>query len=97
MGRALVGLALCATVLSAVGLYFLKYDTRQLSYRSQELERQIETTKSDISLLRAEVGALTHPERIERLAKERLGLKPMRPDQVRQMAGQNVPRTAGTR
>lgn len=87
MGRAIIILALCVTVFSAVGLYFIKYDTRQISYRVQELERQIETTKSDISLLRAEVGALTHPERIERLAKQKLGLRPMRPEQVRKLAG----------
>ena len=70
MGRAFVALALCVTVLSAVGLYFIKYDTRQISFRAQELERQIEKTQSDISLLRAEVGALAHPDRLERLAKK---------------------------
>ena len=65
----------------AFSLYAVKHDTRRLSENVRDLERLIERAKSDISILRAEKAYLTHPERLERVAKERLGFGPTMPGQ----------------
>ena len=58
---------------SAFMLYGLNYDTRLTAAHVQSLERQAEKARSDISVLKAERALLSRPERIEPLARPRLG------------------------
>lgn len=70
-----------ATILSIFALYAIKYDTRQLEVRVRDMERQANRTGDEIAKLNAQWGALTKPERIERLAREHLGYGPLAPRQ----------------
>ena len=48
----------------------------------QAQERQIEKAQSDIAVLRAELGFLTRPERLEPLARQYLGMQPATAAQI---------------
>ena len=65
-----------ATIAAAFALTWIKHDTRRLEARLQAQERQVEKAESDIAVLRAELGFLTRPERLEPLARTLLGLQP---------------------
>lgn len=64
------------TLVSTFALYALKYDTRQLETKVQTLERTLEKTESDVTVLKAERAHLARPERLEPLARD-LGLAPV--------------------
>jgi len=68
-------------------LYQLKFETRRVQTRVQQLERLIEQAEGDIAILRAEWSFLTRPERVERLAVEHLNLKPAKAHQYRRITG----------
>ena len=70
-----------AAVLSAVGLYAIKHDTRRLDARVQADEKRLEQLESDIRVLRAERAHLARPDRIEKLARD-IGLAPLDPAQI---------------
>ena len=74
------GVAL-ATIAAAFGLAWIKHDGRRLELRLQAQARQIEKAESDIAVLRAELGYLTRPERLEPLARRQLELRPATADQ----------------
>jgi len=74
-------IAAAGTLLSVFLVYALKYDTRELENRVHALERQIERAAADISVLTAEQAHLLRPERVDRLARARLGLRPIEPGQ----------------
>lgn len=61
---------------SAILLYGLSYDTRQIESRVQAAERNAERLRSEISILKAERAYLARPERIEPIARA-MGLKPI--------------------
>lgn len=65
-----------------VFLYQLKYEARQLDRRAKELVQQISDERDTISVLKAEWSLLTEPERIQKLAKQHLGLKTINPKQI---------------
>ena len=69
------------TIFSIFALYVVKYDTRQLEVRVHEMERQVSRADDEIAHLQVQWGALTRPERIERLARKHLGYGPLRPRQ----------------
>lgn len=82
MLRWLTGAIALATIAAAFGVTWLKHDTRRIEARLQAQERQIEKAESDIAVLRAELGFLTRPERLEPLARHHLGLQPATAAQI---------------
>lgn len=81
--RTLIKLALpLFALLLLAGIYVIKVETWQLKREAKTLERQIETEQRAIILLRAEWAFLTRPERIEKLAREHLKMRPARPEQI---------------
>lgn len=75
-------LLIIAVLFSAANLYRLEHDTRGLEREIARIERDIEQRKEDHKLLRAEWASLTRPERIEKIAVEKLGLKPLTSQQI---------------
>ena len=71
---------------AAFWLYQLKFETRQMQSRVQQLERLIDKADNDIAILRAEWNFLNRPERVERLAKKHLDLQPSKASQYRRMS-----------
>jgi cell division protein FtsL len=63
-------------------IYDMKYETRQLQTRAAELERAISEENDNLALMRTEWSHVTSPDRVEKLARERLELQPARPDQL---------------
>lgn len=74
----------CLMLMSALILYSLNYDTRLIDTQVRLLERRVNTTRSDIALLKAERAHLSRPERIEPLARK-LGLEPLKANQIVQI------------
>lgn len=62
-------------------IYELKYQTQELDGRVAELRQSIKVEREAISVLRAEWSHLNRPERIEKLARKHLGLKPLKASQ----------------
>jgi cell division protein FtsL len=71
-----------AVLFSAAKLYRLEHETRGLERTIVKIERDIEQRKEEHKLLRAEWASLTRPERIQKLAVEKLKLQPVRVDQI---------------
>jgi cell division protein FtsL len=63
-------------------IYEVKNETRSMNDRVSALKLDIRKERDAIAVLRAEWSHLNRPERIERLARKHLGLKPVG---VRQM------------
>jgi cell division protein FtsL len=71
-----------AAIAAAFGVTWLKHDTRRIEAKLQSQERQIEKAEGDIAVLRAELGFLTRPERLDPLARRYLGLQPAAASQI---------------
>ena len=93
MLRWLTAMVAFATIAAAFGVTWLKHDTRRLEARLQAQERSIEKAEGDIAVLRAELGFLTRPERLEPLARRHLGLRPATSGQI--IGLDELPRRAG--
>jgi len=78
------------TLASAVGLYAIKYSTRQLEGRVQKQERRLEAAENDVTVLMAERAHLARPERLEPLARA-LGLVPIGSGQYLRIDGSEAP------
>lgn len=63
-------------------IYDMKFETRRLEARAQQLARAIEDEKDNVALMRAEWSHVARPERVEALAREVLGLEPVKTAQV---------------
>ena len=63
-------------------IYQAKYEARGLDERIIALNKQIETERDAVAVLRAEWSLLNRPERIERLAKKYIKLVPPHPQQL---------------
>lgn len=63
-------------------IYNMKYETRRLEAKAQQLARAIEDEKDNVALMRAEWSHVARPERIEKLAREILDLQPIKTGQV---------------
>ena len=72
---------------ASLRLYQLKFETRRVQVRVQQFEQLIEKAEGDIAVLRAEWSFLTRPERVERLAKKHLKLKPADASQYKRLSG----------
>lgn len=73
--------AVFMAIASAFLLYGLNYDTRLVEARLQAAEREAETARGDIAVLKAERAHLARPDRIEALARAQ-GLRPPSESQV---------------
>ena len=71
----------CVVALSFV-IYEQKYESEALVIRVTELKQSIKDERDAVAVLRAEWSHLNRPERIERLARKHLGLRPLKAKQL---------------
>ncbi len=69
-------------VASAFVIYELKYESRALKQRVAELRQSIKVERDAVAVLRAEWSHLNRPERVAKLARRHLGLKPLKAGQI---------------
>lgn len=82
--RRLVDAGLAAViVVLAVGLYRSQMEADRARDRIAALERDIAAARADVQTLAAETAYLGRPARIEKLARETLGMRPAGLDQIR--------------
>ena len=67
---------------AAATLFEIKHEVQSLEGDLLMTERKIRSERETIEVLRAEWSFLNQPARIERLAREHLGLVPLTPDQI---------------
>lgn len=77
--------AVLAAIVSAVALYALKQETRVAAADVTALEQSIARQESEIALLKAELANRARPDRIAKLARTHLGMKPLTPGQLGQL------------
>lgn len=63
-------------------IYQQKHETRQLEARAAQLSSEIAAQTRALAVLRAEWTYLSRPERLERIAREKMGLAPVTVKQV---------------
>ena len=63
----------------AISLYQIKYFILKREVELAKINQDIMLTKSDINILRAELNYLKRPDRIEKLAIEKLNMRPVLP------------------
>jgi hypothetical protein len=63
-------------------IYDMKFETRRLEARAQQLARAIEDEKDNVALMRAEWSHVARPERVEQLTREVLSLEPVKATQI---------------
>jgi cell division protein FtsL len=63
-------------------IYDMKIETRRLEAKAQQLQRAIEDERDNIALMRAEWSHVARPEQIETMAREMLGLQPVKTAQI---------------
>jgi cell division protein FtsL len=63
-------------------IYQVKYEARALDEEIASLNKDIDTERDGLAVLRAEWSLLNRPERIERLAEKFLKLAPVQPRQL---------------
>jgi cell division protein FtsL len=71
-----------ALVALAYVIYQVKYEARALDEEIAALNREIDSERDSLAVLRAEWSLLNRPERIERLAEKYLKLGPIQPRQL---------------
>jgi cell division protein FtsL len=84
----LLGATVCAVL---IGYAWVQYRWVELGYRADQLDRQVLRLQELNRALQLELAALSAPERLDLLARDRLGLQPPRPEQVML----SVPQPAG--
>lgn len=80
-----IGAAVLALML-AVGLYRTKTEADTARARVRQLESEVAAAQAELKILSAEVAVLENPERVEKLAKQKLGLSPAAPTQVKPLS-----------
>jgi cell division protein FtsL len=73
-------------VVSAIGVYSIKYEATRQAERVAKLRRAIDRERIAIGTLRAEWAHLAQPERLTELAERHLDLQPMKIEQVTKAA-----------
>ncbi len=71
-----------ALVALAYVIYQVKYEARALDEEIASLNKEIDSERDSLAVLRAEWSLLNRPERIERLAEKYLKLGPIQPRQL---------------
>ena len=81
---ALVALVLACAVIGGVGLFhtWMRLEALERRYALSEAASELAALHRESELLRLEVATLKAPARVERLARERLGLVPPAPSEV---------------
>ena len=82
MWRLLNLVAVAVLIGSAVYAYSIKYETILYAEQILKVRHQIATEQDGIERLRAEYAILTRPERLQALAEQNLGLKPLALNQI---------------
>jgi len=82
MWRLLHLIAIAALIGSAVYVYNIKYETILESEQIVKLGHQINKTKDEIGVLRAEYGHLARPDRIQDLADKLLHMQQLTLNQI---------------
>lgn len=63
-------------------IYDMKFETRRLENKAQQLARAIEDEKDNIALMRAEWSHVARPDQVEKLARDILKLEPVKAAQI---------------
>jgi cell division protein FtsL len=72
----------CCVLLAATVMYSLEHHTRGLEREIAQMNAAIREEKEQIKLYTAEWASLTRPDRIEMLARKKLGMVPLDSTQV---------------
>ena len=67
------------TILIATSLYQIKYLITKKEIELSKIENQIAKTKSDLYILKAELTYLKRPDRLEKIAKNKLNMREILP------------------
>jgi cell division protein FtsL len=79
--RVMIAILAVALGVALVTIYKMTDDTNRLQREVRAMEQKVETARDRVKTLEAELATLEDPQRIARLARERLGMVPARPDQ----------------
>jgi len=77
---------IAATIVVAIALFAVKYDTGKLAGEIAGLNRQIAKEREAIGILRAEWSLLNQPDRIQKLASKHLNLAPVSAAQIKTLS-----------
>ena len=66
----------------AVSLYQIKHFITKKEIELTQIQNNIKSAKSDINILKAELSYLKRPDRIEKIALNRLGLREILPTDI---------------
>jgi hypothetical protein len=75
-----------ATIVVAIALYAVKYDTGHVANNIAGLKQQIAEQREAIVILRAEWSLLNQPGRLQQLTEDNLALKPVQAGQMKMFA-----------
>ena len=74
--------AFVAICLLAISVYRAKLGAQDSERAIKRLEGEISALEEELSVLRAEEAHLSRPERIGPIARDQLGMSPVKPDQL---------------
>ncbi len=80
--KRLIVISLFVIALLSVSVYRAKEGAQESEAKIAQLEKEIAAEKEDLRVLKAEEAHLSRPERIGQLASEKLGMGPVRPEQM---------------
>lgn len=80
--KGLFATSLVVIALLVVSVYRAKEGAQESELKINQLEKQIAAEKEELRVLKAEEAHLSRPERIGPLATEKLGMGPVRPEQM---------------
>lgn len=84
MIRYLYVFLLLSSIIFALLLYIISYDSKNISNQISEINRNIVKEKNEILMLQAELSLLSQPDRIQNLSHNLgLNLQPVRVSQIR--------------
>ena len=86
MGRTFNIVAAALIVLLAVGLYKAKSEADVARAHVAKLQTEVVAARAQIRTLAAEAAYLESPDRVEKLARKELGLKPASIDQHKRLS-----------
>ena len=66
----------------AISLYQIKHFITKKEIELAQIQNNIKSAKSDINILKAELSYLKRPDRIEKIALNRLGLREILPTDI---------------
>ena len=69
-------------LLVAISLYQIKHFITKKEIELAQIQNNIKSAKSDINILKAELSYLKRPDRIEKIALEKLGLREILPTDI---------------